>query len=198
MTKQPKNKQLRLDSMSRVNPRRTHGFGVWGNPRVVMSIRVDKGLKKAFKEVAKAKFGSTCNPIESFMAGVVGAYYSDIEAGVNPCSTINIGEIKIERNLRERRKMDSEPYADSVVLHCDFAGCEEKAVGLGLYKGAQFRLCRVHLEAARLNRKVWKGVVSLETEHVVNIDGDITQNIGESSGEKDNANICAEKEGITE
>jgi hypothetical protein len=100
-----KTKQLYLDSLTRVNPSHKHGLGLWGNPRVVMGIRVDKGLKKAFTNVAKAKFGSTCNPIESFMAGVVGSYYRDLEAGVNPSNTVNIGEIRIERNLRERRKM---------------------------------------------------------------------------------------------
>jgi hypothetical protein len=70
-----------------------------------MGIRVDKLLKKRFTEVAKLKFGSTCNPIESFMAGVVGAYNRDLELGVNPSATVNIGEIYIERNLRERRKL---------------------------------------------------------------------------------------------
>jgi len=151
-----KTKQLRLDSMSRVNPHRTHGLGLWGNPRVVMGVRVDKKLKKAFTEVAKARFGSTCNPVESFMAAVVGVYSSELLAGVNPCPTVSIGEIKIERNLRERRKLevDLEPEVDSG-LHCGFVGCEEEAIALGLYKGVQYRLCFKHLGEAKNNRKVW-------------------------------------------
>jgi hypothetical protein len=103
-TKQ-KTKQLRLDSMTGVNPKHSHGFGIWGNERVVMSIRVDKKLKLAFKEASKALFGSTCNPLESWMAGVVGIYYNQKMSGVNPSITVDIGEIKIERNLRERRKL---------------------------------------------------------------------------------------------
>jgi hypothetical protein len=106
--KKPKHKikQLRLDCMTGVNPVHTHGLGIWGNPRVVMGVRVDKLLKKRFTDVAKAKFGSTCKPIESFMAGIVGAYYSDLETGVNPSNTVEIGQIIIQRNLsRERRRL---------------------------------------------------------------------------------------------
>jgi hypothetical protein len=91
--------------MTGVNPVHTHGLGIWGNLRVVMGVRVDKLLKKRFTEVAKAKFGSTCCPIESFMAGVVGAYNSDLESGVNPSNTVEIGQIIIQRNIRERRKL---------------------------------------------------------------------------------------------
>lgn len=120
-----------------------------------MSVRVDKGLRKRFKEVAKAKFGSTCNPIESFMAGVVGAYNRDLEAGVNPCNTVNIGEIKIERNLRERRRLEVDVEPVNEALRCGFAGCEEEAIGLGMYKGTQYRLCFRHLAEAKNNRKVW-------------------------------------------
>jgi len=151
-----KTKQLRLDSQTRVNPHRTHGLGIWGNPRVVMGVRVDKKLKKAFTEVAKARFGSTCNPIESFMATIVGVYSNEFLAGVNPSATVSIGEIKIERNLRERRKLevDVEPEVDSA-LKCGFTGCEEEAISLGVYKGTQYRLCFRHLAEAKANRKAW-------------------------------------------
>jgi len=157
MTKptKPKIKQLRLDSMTGVNPKHTHGLGIWGNERVVMGVRVDKGLRKEFKQVAKAKFGSTCNPIESFMAGVVGAYRHDLELGVNPCNTVSIGEIKIERNLRERRKLEVDVEPVNEALRCGFTGCEEEAKGLGVYKGVQYRLCFRHLAEAKANRKAW-------------------------------------------
>jgi hypothetical protein len=69
----------------------------------VFGVRVDEKLALAFNRVAKAKFGSTCNPIESFMAAVVGVETNPTLVGVNP--GITIGEIKIERNLRERRKV---------------------------------------------------------------------------------------------
>jgi hypothetical protein len=88
------------DSITGVNPKRSHGFGLWGNERVVIGVRVDKELYLRFKSVSKRVFGSVCNPIESFMAAVVGL----AENGVNPSNTIRIGKIVIERNLRERRK----------------------------------------------------------------------------------------------
>jgi hypothetical protein len=88
------------DSITGVNPKRTHGFGLWGNERVVVGVRVDKELYLRFKSVSKRVFGSVCNPIESFMAAVVGL----AESGVNPSNTVRIGKIVIERNLRERRK----------------------------------------------------------------------------------------------
>lgn len=42
-----------------VNPIRTHGFGVWGNRRVVMSIRIDEKLKIEATKVLKAVFVTT-------------------------------------------------------------------------------------------------------------------------------------------
>jgi len=151
-----KTKQLRLDSNTGVNPKHTHGLGIWGNERVVMSIRVDKGLKKEFKPASKALFGSTCNPIESWMAGIVGVFKNQKMSGVNPSTTVSIGEIKIERNLRERRRLevDVEPEVNSA-LKCGFTGCEEEAISLGVYKGTQYRLCFRHLAEAKNNRKVW-------------------------------------------
>jgi hypothetical protein len=120
-----------------------------------MGVRVDKKLKKAFTEVSKARFGSTCNPIESFMASVVGIYSSELLAGVNPSPTISIGEIKIERNLRERRKLEVDVEPVNETLRCGFTGCDEEAVGLGVYKGVQYRLCFRHVAEAKNNRKVW-------------------------------------------
>lgn len=153
--KLPKTKQLRIDCMTGVNPKHTHGLGIWGNERVVMSIRVDKGLKKEFKPASKALFGSTCNPIESWMAGIVGIFKNQKMSGVNPSTTVSIGEIKIERNLRERRKLEVDVEPVNEALHCGFTGCEEEAIGLGMYKGTQYRLCFRHLAEAKNNRKVW-------------------------------------------
>jgi hypothetical protein len=101
--RKPRVTQLHIDSLTRVNPVRTHGLGLWGNRRVVFGVRVDEELKKRFNLVAERVFGSTCNPVESFMAAVVGCYQNPTLDGVNP--SITIGEIRIERNLRERRKL---------------------------------------------------------------------------------------------
>lgn len=161
--------QQRLDSMTRVNPHRTHGLGLWNNPRVVVGIRVDKGLYLAFKLVARAKWGSTCNPIETFMAGVVGAYKADIERGVNPSNTVNIGEIKIERNLRERRKVtktietETETTESVMVKRCSVANCLSDgklpgvavASGVFLPRSEEYALCDLHREEFRHSRN-WK------------------------------------------
>jgi hypothetical protein len=124
-----------------------------------MSVRVDKGLKSAFKVASRALFGSTCNPIESWMAGVVGVHQNQLVNGVNPCTTIDIGEIRIERNLRERRKythtveQDGVPVSGPVVSEtvvadgCEVVGCVNKAIGRGQYrargqeKPVEFRFC---------------------------------------------------------
>jgi len=121
-TSQTKNHNQTHDSITGVNPKRTHGFGLWGNERVVVGIRVDKELYLRFKSVSKRVFGSVCNPIESFMAAVVGL----AENGVNPSNTVRIGRVVIERNLRERRKQVrgdlvglrgvEEPKAEGVVV----------------------------------------------------------------------------------
>lgn len=97
--------QTNLCSITGVNPPRTHGFGVWGNERVVVSFRCDKKLYEAFKPVALANYGSVCRPIESFMATVVATNQPTNELGVYPRNTIEIGKVVIERNLRTRRRM---------------------------------------------------------------------------------------------
>jgi len=152
-----KNHQLKLSSChTGVNPYHTHGLGIWGNPRVVMGIRVDKKLKKRFTEVAKLKFGSTCNPIESFMAGVVGTYLHDLESGVNPCNTVSIGEIRIERNLRERRKMVDDTQVDTTINtereKVEFSGCVvcgKVAYVLAFEEKEQNPLCKKHFEGKK-------------------------------------------------
>jgi hypothetical protein len=113
----PKLVQQHIDSMSRVYPERKHGLGAWGNPRVPMTIRVDSGLKSAFKSVAKAQFGSTCNPLECVMAAIVGVCQNPKLDGVYP--SITIGEIKIERNLRERRKVTRTVETETVYERMD-------------------------------------------------------------------------------
>ena len=98
--------------MTGVNPKHTHGFGLWNNPREVFSVRVDKGLAKAFTRVARLKFGSTCKAIEAYMAAVVGAFNKLEEVGVNPSITVQIGHINIERNLvKERRHIHTKKTA---------------------------------------------------------------------------------------
>lgn len=102
----PKTKQTQSnDSMTRVYSARTHGFGVWGNRRVVMSVRVDEKLKKQATKVLKAIFGSTCRGIETYLAGLVATYEQQGVSGVYPSNTITIENLNVQRNLRSRRKL---------------------------------------------------------------------------------------------
>lgn len=163
-----KTRQLRLDSMTGVNPVRTHGLGIWGNPRVVMSVRVDEKLKEAFTSASKALFGSTCNPIESYMATIVGLYQNERTNrtfGVNPSITVDIGEIKIERNLRERRKLTEGGVEETENNRCTFAGCKEGgnrcpgiAVASARYRpnNKKYYLCVFHFSEARKQPRVWE------------------------------------------
>lgn len=139
--------QLRLDSMTGVNPNRTHGIGLWGNERVVFSVRVDKKLKKDFTEASKALFGSTCNPIECYMASIVGIHRNEQMTGVYPRLTVDIGTIKIERNLRERRKITKTVEYETETtetLKCCFADCDKDATAKGFYNDKEMPLCEVH------------------------------------------------------
>lgn len=141
------------DSNTGVYPQRSHGLGIWGNERVVMSIRVDKELRKQFTLASKALFGSTCNPIESYMATIVGIVRS---GWVYPSNTVDIGTIKIERNLRERRKITITKEIESAVK-CDIGKCEKDAVDKLLYveDNRVFNVCSVHRQLGE-NGKVWR------------------------------------------
>lgn len=157
------NKQLRLDSMTGVDPKRTHGWGLWGNERVVFSVRVDKKLKKAFTEASKAIFGSTCNPIECYMASIVGLHLNTKTGGVYPSLTVDVGVLKIERNLRERRKMtktviETETETTERVV-CGYRGCDKPAVAKGFFQeNREFLLCMDHLAEAKQDRRNWSGL----------------------------------------
>lgn len=134
---------------------RMHGFGCWGNPRVVMGIRVDSELKKQFTAVSKRIFGSTCNPIESFMATIVAC----AETGVNFGRTVEIGKIIIERNLRPRRNLEADgDVSDAVTVGCTVRGCTNSVVATAVYlpRNEEYRLCKGHLAEARQNPRLWR------------------------------------------
>ena len=111
-----------------------------------MTIRVDKKLKLAFNKASKAFSGSTCSAIEYIMAAYVGAYQQQQIDGVYPTLTMNpisIGEIKIERNLRERRKVVVDPKR---VDNCMIGTCGRPAVDAGTFNGKTYKLCSFHVE----------------------------------------------------
>ena len=126
------------------------GFGVWGNKRIVVGIRIDEKLYKAFKPVAKRVFGSTCRAIEAYMVSILATQKAD----VNICSTVKIEKIVIERNLRARRALVVEKPNE-----CGYANCHNIAVGSGIYRGdREFQLCEKHLAEAKVSSD-WKVLV---------------------------------------
>ena len=77
----------------------------FANRRVVMGVRVDEGLAKRFKTLAKQVYGSVCRAVEVYMVNFIEA----AERGVNFCYTskpLKIEKVVIERNLRPRRKLE--------------------------------------------------------------------------------------------
>ena len=153
--------------MTGVNPIHTHGLGIWGNERIVAGFRVDKKLYKEFKPAAVDLFGSTCNPLGAFMAGVVGVYKKQRINGVNPQPTISIGEIKIERNLRERRKPpkmvtveeETETPTEKLIDVTKCIYCKATASDKAKFLPTEtvYGLCSQHLvDVAFANRDKWK------------------------------------------
>lgn len=131
------------DSMTGVHPSRTHGFGIWGNRRVTWTIRIDEGLKKAAKPIIDQVFGSVCRCFESYVAGLVATYEQQGISGVHPSNTVEIGTLKIERNLRSRRKLVVEEET-KVTIGCSW--CHKTAVAVVVNKGTgrQAYACEYH------------------------------------------------------
>lgn len=160
-----KAKQLRIDQscLTGVNPKHTHGLGLWNSPREVVGIRCDKKLYLAFKEVAIAKFGSVCHPLEVCMATLLATWRTEQISGVNPSNTsIDIGSIVINRNMQERRKLtrthtETDTVETETVVVCGYVNCGGVAVGKGVFQGngKEFLLCADHLKEAEANRRKW-------------------------------------------
>jgi len=149
------------DSITGVNPARSHGLGIWGNPRVVFGVRVDSELKKRFVSVSRRVFGSTCVAVESYMATIVGCVEQAEKLGVNPSKTVSIqiGEIRIERNLRERRRISIEEVKPITVaapdVKCDFCGKMPVVGSFRHNSGIVRRACGYHASHLR-NHEKWK------------------------------------------
>lgn len=164
-TQNKKSKQTTLCSVTGVNPIRTHGLGVWGGRRVVVGVRVDEKLYKAFKPVAMLFFGSVCRPIEAFMASVISAQ----KVGVNPKMTMEIGKLVIERNIRSRRKLLVEETEVTekvmVTVTCGHVDCEKVAVGHGVFREKlPLPLCDDHFGEAQRSYGQWTKLCLLEAK----------------------------------
>jgi hypothetical protein len=118
-----------------------------------MGIRVDSELKKQFTAVSKRIFGSTCNPIESFMAAIV----ATSQTGVNFGNTVNIEKIVIERNLRARRDLEAEVNPDSSVVKDVCVVCGRSAFGVVTRADdSRVFLCKIHYDVAKPKAKSWR------------------------------------------
>ena len=126
--------------------------------REPISIRIDTGLYSAFKPLSKRVYGSTCHAIEVYMIGFVetiqrgGVHFS------NTVQPIKIDKIIIERNIRERRKLEVETeVTERMFVHCGIRDCKNEAIAKGIWKkkNQEYLLCQKHLDAARSTPKLW-------------------------------------------
>lgn len=137
-----------------------HGTGIWGNPRVPMTVRVDSGLKKAFTDYTQRVFSSTCLPLECIMASMITANVELEKASVYPSRTylFDFKNIQIQRQqLRTRRKLVvDEPTTDvsmCFVENCNLPGTVE---GEWVETNSRFMACPGHVRSIWLKDKRWK------------------------------------------
>lgn len=150
-----KSKQTTLSSITGVNPIHTHGFGVYCGRRKVWSVRVDETLLKQAKPVLKAKFGSECRGVETWLAGLVAVTKGEQLAGVYPSNTVEIGKLVIERNVRTRRKLVVEEETETkVVVTHSCAYCDRPASYELFLDTGNKPVCDVHFQAKK-KRGLW-------------------------------------------
>lgn len=143
---QNQSKQTQFNSsMTGVNPRRTHGFGVYKGRRVVWSVRVDETLLKQAKPLLRGKFGSDCRGVELWLAGLVATQKGSELTGVSPSNTVEIGTLVIERNIRTRRKIVVEEKME-VKVSCGFCGKGAKWLFENVDTKKQQYACNFHGE----------------------------------------------------
>jgi hypothetical protein len=136
------------DSSTKVHFSEKGAYKYFRGKRKPISIRIDPGLYKRFKPLAKHVYGSVCRAVEIYMVAIIevietGVHFSDTE------QPIKIDKIVIERNLRPRRKL--------AVDACGFGGCDEPAVAVGMWRGKEkVRLCEKHLLEAKGKPGEWE------------------------------------------
>lgn len=134
---------------------------LYSGHRKVVGIRIDENLYKTFKPIAKRVFGSVCRPIETFMASIIAISQTEVNFG----NTINVHEIKIERNLRARRRLVID---EEITVHEELNqsenncfGCKQNFPVLTLVEfisDKRARLCEACLEKYR-DRTVIRKVI---------------------------------------
>jgi len=124
--------------------------------RAPIAIRIDTGVYKRFKPLAKRVYGSTCKAVETSMISIIEA----CEKGVHFSNTgkpIKIDKIVIERNLRPRRDLrivDCSGIVESEAWKCQVCGKEAYAKAIDR-EGSRF-LCRTDFQKVRGALIGWK------------------------------------------
>ena len=147
------------DSKTKVHFSESAVYKYLSGRRKPISIRIDTGLYSAFKPLSKRIYGSTCKAVEIYMITLIeaaenGVHFSDTD------KPIHIEKIVIERNLRERRKLEIKDNAEpsEVRISCGFRDCRNEAVGKAIWleNKTEFEVCAFHLAEACSNSKLWK------------------------------------------
>jgi len=135
----------RVDSITKRNVFPRGAFKYVSGTRGLMGARVDLGLYRRFKTVAKAVNGSVCSALEIYMATLISAAENDVTF----CYTgkpLNIEKIVIERNLRPRRRLEFR--GDCELARCYVEGCGCVVAGSATYlpTGVLYHCCKSHLD----------------------------------------------------
>ena len=114
------------------------------------SIRCDEAIWEAFKQLCRANGLSTCDILEKLLIG----FTIGLETRVAQPTTINVivDAPRIVKRVRRRQLV----IKDEITV-CGFRGCEEPAVGSGVWRGKkEFLLCEKHLLEAESKGQEWK------------------------------------------
>jgi len=115
--------------------------------REPITIRIDTGLYKAFKPVAKRVYGSVCRAVEVYITTLIEATETGVHFS-NTSSPIKIEKIVIERRVRTRRAFEvEEETVTEVVDCCGFCG-KRPVVGVFTEKvtGIEKKVCSYHYD----------------------------------------------------
>lgn len=156
--KTTKNKR---DSITEVHKRPLKSALVFSGVRKPHGVRCDTGLYKVVKPILIARYGSVCRPWEAFLVAHLAAASDPVSLG----NTVVIERLRIERNVRPRRKLDWEPY-DIGFGDVDVCGVCGKPLGDVAYRveyvsGKFDVLCSVCYKVQRERRVVERVVGKL-------------------------------------
>lgn len=158
-TKTVQSTKIEEDSITKASFHEAHVNKCLTGVRKPVCVRIDSGLYLAFKPVAKGIYGSVCNAIETYMAALILTANNPASICNTKGASINIENIVIERNLRERRKLElKDDTIGNKNTICTVEGCKAEATGTAIWldREEQHNLCKAHLAEAKNNPKLWR------------------------------------------